>query len=128
MKPLFKLDSGRQIAIEQFFFQSTATGFLEGSPRAISKHVLEHLPNTIRTLFWDTQATLILKPAEEFLPAYTFIAHLQCMDCVPNGESGYYSRLLVAWFHDDIDATPVRLAHKALRKIDWDQHAENWVD
>jgi len=128
MRALFKLDSGRQIEIEEFFLRSTATGCIEGSPGSISKHVLEHLPKVIRTLFWDTKATLILKPAQEFLPAYTFIAHLQCMDCVPNGDSGYYSRLLVAWFHDDIRATPVRIAHRSLKKLDWDQHAENWID
>jgi hypothetical protein len=128
MQPWFELDSGHKISLEQFFFRNTDEGFLEGSPRSISALVLEHLPSTISKVFWECNATLILKPAAEVLPRYTFFAHLTCLDSVPNQEPGYYSRLLVAWFGEDLTGSLVDLTHNAVRTVDWDRHAENWVD
>jgi hypothetical protein len=116
------------VYIEQFFIRASFEGFLEGAARSISKEVLKRLPGDIAKVFWDCSATLILEPDQEILPAFTFIAHLESSDCVPDQEPGDYSRLLVAWFDDDIDAPPVQLAQRALRDIDWDQHAENWID
>ena len=129
MPERFQLDSGRSVILRQFFVRGTDEGFLEGSPKAVALHVLKHLPDTIAQVFWDGAATLILKPDDEqSLPAYTLIAHLQSLDGTPGAEPGEYSRLLVAWFDDDIDASPLQLAERALRGIDWDGQAENWVE
>ena len=128
MRPRFELDSGRKISLEQFFFRKTDEGFLEGSPRSISALVLKHLPITIGRVFWACDATLILKPAGDVLPQYTFIAHLTCLDSVPGQEPGSYSRLLVAWFGEDLTGSLVDLTHNAVQNIDWDRHAENWID
>jgi hypothetical protein len=128
MEPSFMLDSGREVCLEQLFFSSTTVNVLMGDRRSIRAAVLRALPDTIRSVFWDCKATLILTPDGEGLPRYLFIAHLSCADSVPGQESGDYSRLLVAWFQNDLAGSLVDLAHRALRTLDWDRHAENWID
>lgn len=126
MKTHFKLDSGHKVYLEELFMKRTAEGVLEGDPHYISRELFARLPDTIRKVFWDCNATLILKPETEILPEYTFVAHLMSFDSVPTQRRGDYSRLLVAWFQHDLDGHVVDLVHNAVRSIDWNKHAENW--
>jgi hypothetical protein len=36
--------------------------------------------------------------------------------------------MIVAWFQDNLDGTLVDMASGALKSLDWDQYAENWID
>jgi hypothetical protein len=101
---------------------------LEGTPEGLERHVRRYLPHTVGKVMWETKATLILWPEPGPLPEYTFVAHLRSLECVPGQEPGYYSRLIVAWFQHDLAGDLVTMAHAALRAVDWDAHAENWID
>jgi hypothetical protein len=128
MGPYFTQASGRQVYIEQLFFKSSTQGILLGDSSYIQKELIRRLPDTVRKNFWDCKATLIIQPPPgERIPRYTFIAHL-VSDEVSGQEPGDYSRMLVAWFQDHIDGTLTELVHDALRLLEWDRHAENWID
>lgn len=128
MEAQFKLDSGHEVYLKQLFIKRTMQGVLAGDPVFISQTILQCLPDKIRKVFWDCQATLILKPDMPILPDYTFVAHLVCLDSVARQKPGDYSRLLVAWFQHDLDGHVVEIVHRAVRSIEWEVHAENWID
>jgi hypothetical protein len=124
----FRLDNGRVVDMQQLFVRVTAEGMLEGTAEGLERHVRRYLPDTISRVMWETNATLILWPEPGPLPDYTFIAHLSSLDRVPGQDPGDYSRLIVAWFQDDLNGDLVTIAHVALRHINWEAHAENWID
>ena len=124
----FRLDDGRVVSVQKLFFRVSDDGFLEGQPEHIARHVLKNLPSTIENVFWKSNATLILPPEPGRLPAYTFMAHLISLDTVPDGSEGDYSQLIVAWFQEGLAGDIAAMAHAALHHIDWNSHAENWID
>ena len=124
----FSLESGRTVEIQQLYFRVSAEGVLEGQSEYIRKIILQSLPSVISKVFWETKATLILQPPPGRIPEYTFIAHLMSSDCVHGQPDGDYSRLIVAWFQDSLSDGLATIAQSALRQVDWDSHAENWVD
>jgi len=148
MSEYFKLDSGHVIELCGLHMVRSAEGVLIGSPSTIRRMCLKHLPGKIERYFWKTTATLILEngkvvepeagPVTEWMTdfredgtrigAYTFIAFLMCNERVPGGRDGYCSRLLVAWFQDDLEGDLVNLVSRAVRGIDWNKYAENWED
>lgn len=118
----FKLASGRDVLLEQFHVQSSALGFLEGSPERIRAEVLRNLPAEVSKRYGNT-GLLLREPAAGPLPAYAFFADLHSYEPVQPGAD--CSHLVVCWFGDSLPESVRGVVASQLETLDWNKYAKD---
>jgi hypothetical protein len=117
----FRLDTGREICLDQLHIERSALGVLEGTFEIIRSCQLAAIPERAHHLFGGHIAfTMKPPPPEGELPTYVFFADLTSHEPV---RDGIFSWLVACWFVDRLPTELVCHVSEAIRAIDWDELA-----
>ena len=123
---IFRLDSGREVRLEECCIARSGLGWIEGSKDLIRADLIETLPSRIRKKFPGDYYGLLVKPIPEGdLPLYTFMVSLHCQEIVGVDPESDFSSLIVCWLGNTIETNLYELIAREIRSVDWDKFAVN---
>ena len=118
---LFKLASGRDVNLDEFYVHESARGYLQGKPNL--EDALRELPANVSRIFGDDRALLVRRPPPGPLPFYTFYAYLRSSE--PLHPEADCSGLIVCWFGNNLPESVRSCIASQLETLDWDRHAKD---
>ena len=125
----FKLNSGRKVSLISFSFNYTYGGLLIGSPNEkLNKKIISK--STYPT-DWGIRKTLKLIPKQSAIEnklkpvCYCALLESEVIQSLDKTHDG--SNLVVIWFGDHPNNKTIEdILNANLKKIDWEQYAENF--
>jgi hypothetical protein len=117
----YRLDSGREVSVEEIRITPSTLGYLAGSKDAIRAEVIKRHPERVREQFPGHGAFLIKPIREGALPAFIIIVVLVSQPvCDPAAD---FSSLVFSWLSDDLDSSLPELIGREIQGIPWDKLA-----
>jgi hypothetical protein len=128
---LIKLDCGRSVSVDSFFYTSAYGGLMEGRPnRQLNEQLVEEIKKLMMRL-WLTKTHVIPPQFSEsdsdhpILPPIAFGACLRCNDPIDSRYMG--SHLVVVWFGYECDSLPPsEVVKKGVHAVAWEKLAQDF--
>lgn len=133
MRYFFRLDSGRHVAVDAFYYQRTYLGQIAGSPdreRTLKK--IEETRTQMEPLWGKRRVHIVppvldeTRPDRPLLPPVRITAWLTCYDPVVPGNAA--SELVVVWFRTEFGSeTMEQVIEQGIRSLSWDELAQDFA-
>jgi hypothetical protein len=129
---ILKLDCGRDVVLDDFFYSRTYSGLLGGGPdHELNEHILEEAKRRVVKV-WGPRKTHVIPPAvndvdpaHPRLPPTLMIAWLYCIDPIDPRRMG--SELVVVWFTGECHERPIaEVVFDAIHGLPWQELAEDF--
>ena len=132
MKTFFKLDCGRRVAVDAFYFQHTYLSLLEGRPnRDLNEEIIKQATKQMRPIWGDRHTHVIppvvdeSDPLHPALPPVCFTVWLTSYEPINPGNAG--SELVVVWFQGECSGQPVdQIIASRIRQLPWNKLARDF--
>lgn len=124
----YTLPSGRSVDLLCWIIEGTYAGVYEGSRETASQYIRESLHEKVSRILPPGKPLFVIEPPQGELPRWLCVAGFESMSGVLDHSDDTYSRLFVCWFMEDTGRSLDEVIEAVLKRVDWDDYAEDCWD
>jgi hypothetical protein len=122
----YRLPNGREVFLVRWKMVRTYSGWLEGSPKAISNWMRKNLPKLAAEMLPPGHPLAVIGPPKGELPRWLCLVELESPRGIHNADPDFNSRLFVCWFMADTARSLDEIIEALLPELDWEKLAEDY--